>query len=218
MVNVWKVAPGERGKFKDLFIRYKCIAVGWKDIGDLRKYKTKEEFISEYRKIYSENGETSYEKELKNYYYDIKPNHIVTAMAQKKIYSIGIVKGNYFYADSDELPYKHRIIVDWNISEYFKLDNDKMNNTNFPRKNTVKEIPINIWNTMKQEIKDKYPDVFSKIQQLEEATQEIVERRTNNSKNHYASKNIILYGPPGTGKTYESREVAVDIIERDKNG
>ena len=27
---------------------------------------------------------------------------------------------------------------------------------------------------------------------------------------------IILYGPPGTGKTYNARELAVDLIEREE--
>ena len=104
----WKVAPGRQGS---LWVEQRdgnCIAVGWNETGDLRKYSD----IDQLKKKFEKLGWNDSPRQLWNFYTEIEPGSKVVASSGQYIYGLGTVnKEDYSY--NEDLGFHHCKSVAW---------------------------------------------------------------------------------------------------------
>lgn len=195
-VNYWKIAPGEKARFWNRCVRDKNICVGWEELDDLSSVL--DDFNS-FKKTYfeaHENEDASKRTRQMNQLWDflnLKVGDIIVAnQGLNKIVGIGRVSGAYEYK-ADYNDYKHTVRVDW-----FDV--------------TPRDIPSQArdisksWGTitLKKLSADEYHKLLSQ-ESVGNLSRELLRRKLQ----------VILYGPPGTGKTFNTRRIALDLIENE---
>ena len=55
--RTWMVRAGRGGRFFDDFQEQSTVAIGWKAVGDLAKFSTRDEVVAAVRKAYPEDRE-----------------------------------------------------------------------------------------------------------------------------------------------------------------
>ena len=140
---------------------------------------------------------------------------VIANRGRNTVIGIGIISGPYQYrADT---PYnQHYRAVDWLADQSWQYTaNQFSGNQNLFRVDTFS--PTRVGPQIIQAYVNQYPQyrpVFEEhglLEPIQPADQPMPE-----PDNRYA-KNIILYGPPGTGKTYETIDLAVDIVDGGKD-
>ncbi len=198
-VKIWLYAPGEHAYLWEEMYQNDLMCIGWDDIGNLKKLKTKENIkkvlIEKYGKSDPRN-DTHANYEL---LYNVKPGDIVIAKRGiDTLLGYGIVTSEYLY-DTNRKEYKSCRKVKWqNKGEWYSEEK-------LPTK-TLTDIT-------------KYKEFASYLTDLVGAK---INYNMISSKSNYPSKihnyplNNILYGPPGTGKTYNSILIAAEIVSGKK--
>jgi len=179
-IKYWLYAPGENARKWDEFFEKGIMAIGWDEVGDLTKYKNKNEIQKKLKNIY---GSDTSKKNNALACYDFNKtlnigDIIIAKKGQKEYIGFGIIDSDYFF-DESEIEYKHKRKVKW-IKKGTWLESGG---------------PIVV-----KTLTDitKYPEYVEKLKKLiginlEEARRPMTKYPLNQ----------ILYGPPGTGKTYK---------------
>ncbi len=144
----WLYAPGENAKMWEEFYNQSIMGLGWDKLGDLKKYKSKEEIVLALQEI--ENTSSSKKNDASaNYDFlnTLSIDDIVIAKKGRSDYlGYGIVKSNYYY-DSSRENYKKCRKVNWIKRGTWPEDNDPI------VVKTLTEIT-------------KYPDYVEKLKKL----------------------------------------------------
>jgi 5-methylcytosine-specific restriction protein B len=182
--NVWLIAPGREAMYWNEFLNEGIMAIGMNEMGDLRKYKDKEEIRKKLQSI--ENTDGSKKNDVAacwEFCNIIKRGDIVIAKKKSNEYvGWGIVIDDYKYVP--ERPTYHNIRkIDWRSKG------------SWPGKQIVQKTLTNI---------TPYPEYLKELFALLAIN---LNRRTMHPLNQ------ILYGPPGTGKTYNTINKSLAIIE-----
>ena len=115
-MRYWKIAPGEQGF---LWVEQRdrsCIAIGWSEVGNLEKYKTREQLGRAFKKVRYH----SKPHQLWRFYTQVLTGDKVVASSGKFIYGLGTVMGNYEFDES--LYYQHSKPVRWEVKFWAPLD------------------------------------------------------------------------------------------------
>jgi hypothetical protein len=156
-MRYWKIAPGQHGF---LWVEQRdrgCIAVGWSDVGNLKKYKTKEQLAQAFKEV----GYRSKPHQLWRFYTRVLPGDKVVASSGRFIYGLGTVIDDYRF--DENLYYQHSKPVRWEVKLWEPLD---VKDLNLPeklvrrlRKNiTILELTYKEWNLIdKAVLKIKSP-------------------------------------------------------------
>ena len=198
--RVFKVAPGELGKYWPDCAQNSYICVGWDDLGDLTQYETKEEFREAFREYYPYNGVESQVSRKANELWtliELQPGDTVIAnRGTSEILAIGTVNDEGYVWRPERQEYKHTVGIDWNTSQAKKIKPVKGWATT-----TVSKVPA----TLFRQITGTTTSTFKPVE-----TDEIfVELEAALKRRGQA----ILYGPPGTGKTYIAKRAAVWLLD-----
>ena len=209
--NHWVIACGINSNQWDNFKDNNLIAIGWDSLGDLSKFKSKQEIFEKLKDERSENDPDPRNDALCCYDFvnSMKVNDIVfVKKGTSKLVAYGKIIGDYKY-DENLSEYRNIRSVEWiNIKEN---DIDPITGktlTNF----------------------NKYPDTVEKYLKLM-ADDNNKDLEFNGLKDTFFSeeffnniidtlkvkKNIILQGPPGTGKTFISKKIAERITGKKEN-
>ena len=209
--NHWVIACGINSNQWDNFKDNNLIAIGWDNLGDLSKFKSKQEIFEKLKDERSENDPDPRNDALCCYDFvnSMKVNDIVfVKKGTSKLVAYGKIIGDYKY-DENLSEYRNIRSVEWiNIKEN---DIDPITGktlTNF----------------------NKYPDTVEKYLKLM-ANDNNNDLEFNELKDTFFSeeffnniidtlkvkKNIILQGPPGTGKTFISKKIAERITGKKEN-
>ena len=209
--NHWVIACGINSNQWDNFKDNNLIAIGWDSLGDLSKFKSKQEIFEKLKDERSENDPDPRNDALCCYDFvnSMKVNDIVfVKKGTSKLVAYGKIIGDYKY-DENLSEYRNIRSVEWiNIKEN---DIDPITGktlTNF----------------------NKYPDTVEKYLKLM-ANDDNKDLEFNELKDTFFSeeffnniidtlkvkKNIILQGPPGTGKTFISKKIAERITGKKEN-
>lgn len=183
-INYWTIATGENGIHWDEFYNKGIIAIGWDDLGDLRKYKNKNEITTELSRVYAEEGDNQTNNSLACYEFanEIKLGDVVFAKSGvNTVLGYGVVTSNYEYDENRE-EYNHIRRVEWKMKGRWLYDNG--------------------------DIRGPAIKTLTNITQYKEFIKSILKLINNMSQ----AKNLILYGPPGTGKTYKARKLAEELL------
>ena len=215
-VRYWIIAPGEGARRWDEFYDAGIVGLGWDEIGDLSRYKVRDEIREVLIKTYpgGSKARTNDSLALWQFYSEMKPGDILIPKKGTNEYlGYGVVSSDYYYDDlRDE--FKHVRKIDWkakgiwheehgpivlktltDITKY--SDYVEKLKTQIGISDEIKYVKEPMVSYEKYVIDDALKDVFVGEEQLKN----IVSRLAN-------KKNIILQGPPGTGKTYIAKRLA----------
>lgn len=196
----WLFAPGESGKMWGEFYEKDYMAIGWKELGDLNQYQSKDEILKKLQEPLHTEGKKRSNDALANWEFkaEIKPGDIIIAKSgTRKLLGFGEVESGYYYDDS--LPhYKSCRKVKWIKKGVWQLSD------------------INLALKTLTDITDfgtKDPDFEYYHQRLMAIMgAPVMQNKSAKEKPGYPL-NMILFGAPGTGKTYDSIRIAVEIAD-----
>ena len=217
--KIWSYTPGKNGYKWDEFRIQGIMAIGWDEMGDLRKYKTKIDIIDQLNKLYEpDNRPTNDGLALWQFCHEIQVGDRIFAKAgSKTLLGVGEVISDYEYDDRDE--YKHIRKVKWIKAGKWILEDEfatktLTNITDFDDFCYELYEIINEDGSVQDEItwefytkQDFLSDVFISEEKYETIKSLLMRK-----------KNLILQGPPGVGKTYAAKRLAYSLIgEKDES-
>jgi len=110
----WKITPGNNAKFWDLCLENRNMAIGWSDIGDISKIKSKNEFDKICNEVAKANPD-EYKKAGMNQVWKFSKikvgDKIIANRGIKEVIGIGTVIKPYYYVEGEG--FSHRIDVEW---------------------------------------------------------------------------------------------------------
>lgn len=196
----WMYAPGENGSMWDEFYKEGVMALGWDNLGDLRKYEDKSAIQKELQRL--ENTDSSKKNDATANYDFVKRINIgdivIAKKGRKVLLGYGEVTSDYDF-DNGARNYKSRRKVNWKLKGNWETDHNLVLKTltdfthyptSDPNYNKYYEKLMALMNvnitqpTMKPVIPISDPPV-----------------------------NKIFYGPPGTGKTYRLKDAYFKLYE-----
>ena len=201
--RVYKIAPGENGKFWEECLAGGYICKGGDGIGDLREFESKDNFKERFAELvgarygHRKSKITQKANELWTLM-ELQPGDLVVAnQGLSRILGVGeVMEPAYVYRD-DRATFRHTVTVRWDTS-YAK--------TIPPQRSwqfvTVAKVPDGILEAILTRGPDQAAQTITPtlpVDPLYLRIENALERKGQ----------LILYGPPGTGKTYTARRFAV---------
>lgn len=218
--NYWICAADAKAKKWDEFYRKGIIALGWGELGDLRKYKSQDEIAQAIKKFYNYK-EDSYptNNSLANWQFcnDIKKGDIIfVKRGKKQIAGCGVVVSDYFY-DANEQEFNSTLKMNWlhnsDVNAPYNLPNKTL--TRVEDKDKYKFDSLYIDNEQDTVIDDESDSIIEKIYTKADFLNEVFisDEEYETMKNVLLrKKNIILQGAPGVGKTFSAKRLAYSIM------
>jgi len=180
----WQVSPGRRRQnLWPEFSKSNIIAIGWDELGDLRKYSSIDDLEKELRRRWDKGSNSA--RSCWCFSRDIKKDNIVVAKhgASKEIYGIGKVTEEYDFKDERET-FKHVIGVHW----YVKFDDTiKVDVSKLFVQWTVHSLSEQKYLKIRDSILKDHPDLENNFRMMETGEGEL-DRGKKNGLNHAISR------------------------------
>jgi len=114
---LWGIHGGREWEADELFRKKSVVAIGWPDIGDLSKYKEREEYKKQYMKAYPDDSEGAIRNAAGIFYrfvHEIQVGDLVVYPSSplKQIF-IGKITGHYKYDPDINHDFPNQRNVDW---------------------------------------------------------------------------------------------------------
>ena len=115
--TIWGIHAGSQGEADDLFIKKKVIAIGWRHVGDLSKYKDREAYKDTLHKTYKDMSVEALRNTAVIFYrfvYEMQIGDLVIypSKPSKQIY-IGEVRSEYKYRPDSHEEFINHHNVEW---------------------------------------------------------------------------------------------------------
>ena len=209
--NHWVIACGINSNQWDNFKNNNLIAIGWDNLGDLSKFKSKQEIFDKLKDERSVGDPDPRNDALCCYDFvnSMKVNDLVfVKKGTSKLVAYGKIIGDYKY-DENLSEYRNIRSVEWiNIKENEIDPITGKTLTNFNK------YPETVEKYLKLMANDNNKDL--ELNELKDTffSEEFFNNIIDTLK---VKKNIILQGPPGTGKTFISKKLAERITGKKEN-
>lgn len=185
--DYWIYSPGERAIYWDTFYEEGIMGLGWRDLGDISRFNSKDEIVQELRRL---EKTTSSKKNDATANWDFLKNIsvgdvIIVKRGRTELLGYGVVTSDYSY-DPKREDQTHIRKVDWKLKGEWKINHSL----------SLKTL------TRITEYESEHPDYQYYYQRLL-ADMGVGVKQT---KREIMPINQISYGPPGTGKTYHLKD------------
>ena len=218
-VHYWMYAPGDGAAKWDEFYKQGVMGLGWRQIGDLTQYASKDEMKTamkekiDHSKPYRNAAHATWQ-----FANEIKPGDII--FVKKGMYKLvgkGVVTSEYYYDDSIDERYPHLHKVNWTHNgewdhpgqAVMKTLTDVTSYTDYVSKlNALFDAEAEEEDIEEEE--KTFPaytpeDFLSEVYMDEERYDTLVELVR-------VKKNVILQGAPGVGKTFAAKRLAYSMM------
>ncbi len=140
MPQIWRVAPGRRGRWWDECRENGCIVIGWSEAAkkapnnDFRKLRSREKLKKLFQRAYGRKKGVGGWSQVWDFVHEIQPGDIIVAKKRKRkngtneILGIGIVTSDCIPPGHPEHPlgnkheFRHARKVDWRITESVRVN------------------------------------------------------------------------------------------------
>jgi len=192
----WLYAPGENAYLWNEFYNEGIMALGWDEIGDLRKFKSRDEIKKALLNVYGGTGSKKNDVTANDEFLNkINIGDVIIAKkGRRELLGFGIVESDYIF-DNNRKNYRQTRNVNWKSKGSWKVDFD-----------LVLKTLTNI-----TRYSSDHPDYNTYYERLMGIMGQ--KNKTEHKEGMNFHLNTILYGPPGTGKTYNTVLRAAEIIE-----
>jgi 5-methylcytosine-specific restriction protein B len=218
-VHYWIYAPGDGSRKWEEFYSTGVMGIGWDEMGDLKRYPSKENMKVEMKKLYGE--EYSYKNAVHatwQFANELKIGDIVyVKRGLFKIIGRGVVESEYSY-DYSRNDYRHIHKVKWtHIGEWehpgqavMKTLTDITSYTDYVQKLESLFLKEDVGTEAPKQLEVVYDD-YTAAHFLDEVFMDADQYNglVNLIK---VKKNIILQGAPGVGKTFAAKRLAYSIM------
>lgn len=216
--HYWIYSPGDSAFKWEEFYNKGIMAIGWSDLGDLKKYKNKDEIKHKLRALF--NSDRSFKNDtLATWQFanDIKIGDIIFVKKGKyQIVGRGVVTSEYLFDSSIEDDFKNTREVNWINKGEWELPNQAVLKTLTDISAYTEYVNklLSIFEDSEQdnlEIEEKEYPVYNKEKFLEEVY--LDDNSYDNLVNLIRSKkNVVLQGAPGVGKTFAAKRLAYSMM------
>jgi len=216
--RVWLVAAGQNAERWEEFFRNSYVAIGWSKLGDLSRFRSREEIAEELQTLGAETTASNNAASCYDFAHSMQEGDLVLIKkGRHAIVGYGIVTGPYQY-DESLTNYRNIRSVRWQGRGEWVTDRTLA-------LKTVTNITMqaDFLDKIKQQIgmtapgseierlppserkpftvDDAMPDLFLPKEEVEELV-----------RTWRAKKNLILQGPPGVGKTFIAQRLAYVLM------
>ena len=181
--NYWIYAPGEKAKYWAEYAEKGVIGLGWNDLGDIAKYKNKDEIVNQLQIL--QNTKSSKKNDATANWDFVNRmkigDIIIVRKGNSKLLGYGEVVSDYYWEKENE-GQTHFRKVKWIKTGLWKVDHTLV----------IKTLTII---TDYKSSRDEFDYYYEQLLNV---------MNTGGTKNNLPQQalNEILYGPPGTGKTF----------------
>ena len=216
-VNYWVFAPGEGAKMWDKFYEEGIMAIGWKEIGDIRNYQNRNQIMDELIQKYDlEKKPTNDSLCLWQFANEVKVGDIIFAKrGMNELIGQGVVESDYAF-EEERGHYPHIRKVKWEEKGEWPFGNSayRLPMKTLTNITNYKEFVTNIKNTINGEDSDEPINLYKEYNEENFLNEVYISKEDYRTlkKLLLNKKNLILQGAPGVGKTFMAKRLAYSIM------
>ncbi len=215
--RVWLIAPGENAQHWGEFQEKGIIAIGWDELGDLRKYQEKRDIRERIIEVFGKPNPVNDTLACYQFVRELQPgDHVVVKMGRTVLLGYGVIESDYSY-DHGRPTMRHVRRVRW--EKIGRWRDSRLDGVTTKTLTHCRPFGPGweSWLRLAFQLMDADPESVPLRQPYtrEEALKDLFVSAKDFDHIIGAlerKKNVVLEGPPGVGKTFVAKRLAYRMI------